>query len=73
MLDAQGQLRRLMLKLRDSGFEHVLLLLADTRRNREAMAVAGSIVAAEFPVPARVALAALASGQHPGGSAVILL
>ncbi len=72
-LDAQSQTRRLMLKLRDSGFEHVLLVLADTKRNRDAFAMAGSILMAEFPISARKALAALGAGEHPGGSACVLL
>lgn len=72
-LDTQGQTRRLMLKLRDSGFEHLLLVLADTKRNRQALAAAASILLADFPIPARKALAALATGEHPGGSAVVLL
>jgi hypothetical protein len=72
-LDAQGQMRRLTLKLRDSGLDDVLLLLADTRRNREALAVAASIVLSAFPISPRRALAALALGQHPGGSACLIL
>jgi hypothetical protein len=72
-LDAQAQTRRVMLKLRDSGFDHVLLVLADTRRNREALALAGPILLAEFPIPARQALAALRGGEHPGGSSCVLL
>jgi hypothetical protein len=72
-LDEQAQTRRIMLKLRDSGFEHVLLVLADTKRNREALALAGPIFLAEFPIPARQGLAALAAGEHPGGSSCVLL
>jgi transcriptional regulator with XRE-family HTH domain len=72
-LDTQGQMRRFTLKLRDSGLDHVLLLLADTKRNRDAIAVAASIVLAAFPVSPRSALAALAAGEHPGGSACIFL
>jgi transcriptional regulator with XRE-family HTH domain len=72
-LDTQGQMRRLMLKLRDSGLEHVVLVLADTKRNRESLAVAASIMVAEFPIPPRMALAALAAGEHPGGSACVFL
>ena len=72
-LDGQGQMRRVTLKLRDSGFEHVLLVLANTRRNREALAATESTLISAFPVPARIALAALASGSHPGGSAIVFL
>ena len=73
LIDGQGQLRRVMLKLRDSGLEHVLLLLADTRLNRAAVAATAAAFAVDFPVSPRRALAALAAGQHPGGSAVVLL
>ena len=62
-----------MLKLRDSGLEHVLVVIADTRRNRDAVAAAASTILADFPVPQRRAMAALAAGEHPGGSALVLL
>ncbi len=71
--DVQALLRRLALKVRDSGVDQVLLVLADTRTNRYALAHADPILAATFPVSPRQALAALAAGRHPGGSAVIFL
>ena len=73
LVNGQDQLRRVMLKLRDSGFDHVLFLLADTRMNREALAATASTFAVDFPVSPRRALAALATGEHPGGSALVLL
>ena len=73
LVDGQGQLRRVMLKLRDSGLEHVLLILADTRSNREALAATPSTFAVDFPVRPGGPLAALAAGEHPGGSALLLL
>jgi hypothetical protein len=73
LIDGQAQIRRIMLKLRDSGLEHVLVVIADTRRNRDAVAAAASTILADFPVPQRRAMAALAAGEHPGGSALILL
>lgn len=73
LIDGQGQVRRVMLKLRDSSLEHVLVVVADTRRNREALAAAASTILADFPISQRRALAALAAGQHPGGSALIVL
>jgi hypothetical protein len=48
-------------------------MVADTRRNREAIRAAGSAIHDVFPVPARRALAALAAGEHPGGSALVML
>jgi hypothetical protein len=51
----------------------VLLLLADTRANRALMREFGDALRVNYPVHARVALAALAAGRDPGGSAIILL
>jgi len=71
--DVQALLRRLTLKLRDSGADHVLLVVSDTRSNREAVAAADKLLAGLFPVSPRRALALLAAGQHPGGSALVFL
>jgi len=73
LIDGQAQFRRIALKLRDSGLHHVLVVLGDTRRNRDALAGAGSVLLTDFPIPARRALAALAAGHHPGGSAIVLI
>ena len=61
----QAQTRRIMLKGRDEGFDHVLLAVAATRTNRLAIREAGAAVAELFPLPARLALRALALGEHP--------
>lgn len=71
--DFQSQTRRIMLKCRDSGIDHVLLVVAGTRTNRRAVRAAGAAVDEMFPVPERVALAALAAGEHPGRSALVFL
>jgi transcriptional regulator with XRE-family HTH domain len=71
--DVQALLRRLTLKLRDSGMEHVLLVVSDTRSNRHALAASADILATVFPISPRRTLAALAAGQHPGGSALVFL
>jgi transcriptional regulator with XRE-family HTH domain len=71
--DVQALLRRLALKARDAGVDSVLLVLADTRSNRQAVAGAADLLRATFPVSARSALAALAEGRHPGGSAIVFL
>jgi len=73
LIDVQAQVRRIMLKLRDSGLAHVLVVVSDTRRNREALAAAASAVLGDFPIPPRRALRALAAGHHPGGSSIIRL
>jgi hypothetical protein len=71
--DFQSQTRRIMLKCRDAGFDHVLLVVAGTRSNRQAIAGAQAAVAELFPIAGRSALAALAAGEHPGGSALVFL
>ena len=71
--DYQAQTRRLWLKARDAGEADLLLVVADTRRNRAAIQAAGSAVAERFPISTRAVLAALAAGRHPGGSGLILL
>jgi hypothetical protein len=73
LVDGQAQVRRIMLKLRDSGLEHVLVVVADTRRNREVLTATGPALSADFPIPPRKALAALSAGHHPGGSSIVLL
>ena len=71
--DVQAVDRRVMLKLRDSGFERAVLLVAATRSNRRALREAGSGLEANYPVPTRPALGALAEGSDPGGNCLILL
>jgi transcriptional regulator with XRE-family HTH domain len=71
--DVQAQMRRIQLKLRDSHLESMILIVADTRLNRDALRAAGTLLTALFPVPPRRALGALAAGRHPGGSALVFL
>jgi transcriptional regulator with XRE-family HTH domain len=73
LYDIQALLRRLTLKLRDSGVDSLLLVVSDTRSNREAFAAAEQVLAGVFPVSPRRALASLTTGQHPGGSSLIFL
>jgi transcriptional regulator with XRE-family HTH domain len=71
--DVQALARREALKRRDDGTETMLLLVADTRNNRQVLRLAKPDLVAEFPLPGRAALAALSSGQLPGGSAILVL
>jgi len=61
--DAQDLQRRLSLKRRDGGVDHVVLLLADTRHG----------LRAHFPMAGASALERLAIAEDPLGSAIILL
>jgi transcriptional regulator with XRE-family HTH domain len=71
--DWQAMERRLARKQRDADEPDLLLVVADTRHNRVILAGAQAEVATRYPVPARRALAALSRGEHPGGSALVLL
>jgi hypothetical protein len=68
--DIQALERRLTLKQRDGGVDHVLLLVADTPRNRRARDGAPASLAAFCGNPREV-LAALRKGRSPGASALI--
>ena len=51
----------------------VLLVVSDTRHNRDTIRAADPAIRGSFPVPARRALTALTAGVHPGGSAIVFL
>lgn len=73
LYDLQATLRRTSLKQRDGDVDRVLLVLSETSHNRAAVRGARDLIDGVFPVPARVALAALRAGSHPPGSAVVFL
>ena len=70
--DVQVVERRVNTKRRDDGAEFFLLLLADTRRNRQAVAAAPAAFA-DLRRDARGTLAALRAGERPPASALLLL
>jgi transcriptional regulator with XRE-family HTH domain len=71
--DRQALERRLQLKLRDGGVDHVILLLLDSRHNRDFARAHKEVLATLFPVPGRRCLELLGAGVDPGGNALILL
>jgi len=71
-IDGQALFRRLTLKQRDGMVDGVVLLLPDTRQSRQFRREFAELIAANFPVPARVALQRLKAGLDPGGNAVIV-
>jgi transcriptional regulator with XRE-family HTH domain len=70
--DIQAVERRLNLKLRDGGIEHVILLVAETRANRAAVD-ASSCAFPGLARQARSTLRALRHGVDPGRSSIVLL
>jgi transcriptional regulator with XRE-family HTH domain len=71
--DVQSVQRRIALKQRDGNVDVVILLVADTRHNREVLRAARVRLGEQFPVPQRRALRRLRRGESPGGNALILL
>ena len=70
--DVQAVERRIALKQRDGGIDHVIVLVADTPRNRRAL-VAAPAAFATFSRDARPVLRALGSGADPGTNAIVIL
>lgn len=70
--DVQAVERRLALKQRDGDVDHVILLIADTRRNRSALAAAPASFGG-LPLRTREVLAALRDGRDPGQSGIVVL
>ena len=71
--DGQALDRKLALKERDGGMDRIILLVADTRANREALSAYGEALQARFPVARSRALELLGAGADPGGNALIVL
>ena len=69
--DIQAMQRRLALKKRDGGVDRLMLVLADSVWNRRL--VRSNELQPGFPIPGKMALAALAAGRDPGGDSVVLI
>jgi transcriptional regulator with XRE-family HTH domain len=70
--DVQAVERRVRLKQREGGMGHVILLVADTQRNRRAIAGAPAAFGG-FERRARSVLASLARAANPSQSAIVFL
>ena len=73
MTDFQAIARRIALKQRDDSVDRVILLLAATRTNREAVRAAEPFVGDSFSLEVRATMAALAEGRLPSRSALVFL
>jgi transcriptional regulator with XRE-family HTH domain len=69
--DGQALQRKLARKLRDGGFDHLILLVADTPRNRAALEA--TLLRDSFPLAGRAVLSALRDGRDPGASGLVIL
>jgi transcriptional regulator with XRE-family HTH domain len=71
--DLQAMERRTMLKARDGGVDRVVLVLADTRHNRQLLREAGESLRGSFALQGNAALAALTSSKDPGCNLLVLV
>ncbi len=73
LADFQGQSRAALIKQRDLGADRVLLVIAGTTTNRQALREAGDAIRASFPLGTRDVLQAMALGRDPGANGIVLL
>lgn len=71
--DLQAASRRAVLKKRDAELDRLILLLADTRANRELLALHREDLRAGFPLDSRAILAALTRGEAPSEDGIVVL
>jgi transcriptional regulator with XRE-family HTH domain len=70
--DVQAAERKVAGKQRDLGIKRVILLVADTRHNRDVVRGLEEL-RRRFPVGTRACLMALERGRDPGGDALVIL
>ncbi|MBA3780194.1 MAG: helix-turn-helix domain-containing protein [Chloroflexi bacterium] len=71
--DVQAEIRRVQLKQRDSGVDHVVLLLAATKSNRPAVRQFQTQLRAALPISQQRLMACFRDAIDPGGSGLVLL
>jgi transcriptional regulator with XRE-family HTH domain len=71
---ADATVRRIRQKQRDDPrVRRVLLVIADTKRNRQALDAARALLATEFPMRGRDALRDLAAGRTPPADGIVVM
>ena len=73
LADWQAQTAAAGRKQRDLEADRLVLLIAATHANRRALAEAGPVAAASFPMRTRATLSALGEGRDPGADAIVVL
>jgi transcriptional regulator with XRE-family HTH domain len=71
--DLQALLRREHQKQLDGGVDQLLLLVANTKHNRAALAEAGELLHAAFPLGTRAMLTRLSRGEVPADNGVVII
>ena len=73
LADLQAQVRAAQLKARDLGATRLLLVVAGTHANRNALVSTRGTLAAAFDLDTRRILADLAAGRDPGRDGIVVL
>jgi hypothetical protein len=73
LYDLQAQVRRIMLKKADDGVGVVILLVADTHRNRRVLREFRELIREQFPLDTRAVMAVLRAGRLPDSSGIVVL
>jgi transcriptional regulator with XRE-family HTH domain len=73
LTDVQAQVRALTLKRTAGGLDCMVIVLANTRHNREALLHASPTMDAAFPLRTRAVLQALRQGRAPGADGLMLV
>jgi hypothetical protein len=71
--DAQALVRRVTLKCRDSGIDIVILVVAETAHNRDAIAAARGYLRPQFPLDSTAVIKALRAGRVPDSGGVLFV
>lgn len=71
--DIQGLGRRAALKMRDGGFDRLVLLVGDTENNRRVLASFREELRALLPLDTRQVMASLRAGKTPPASGILVL
>ncbi len=73
LTDAQAQVRAALLKQHAAGLDRMLLVLADSRHNRAAVAAARPTLTPAFPLQPRPTLRALQEGRLPASNGLLFV
>lgn len=71
--DIQALQRRCELKMRDSGVDRVVLVVADTRHNRRVLAEHREALRSTFPADTAEIMAALRQGRLPARNGIVIV
>lgn len=73
LADLQAQIRAFQLKARDIGATRLILVVAGTHANRNALAAARATLVPAFDLDTRRLMADLAAGRDPGRDGIVVL